>query len=126
MSWHGLCDTYVTFKPTTPPLSQITSDRNDNFCQTVVLGACRGARFGYASCNDATILADRTKLSSCTCAPSIIQNEYSCLYLGNTSCLATGATVSDLPAFSRCSNFAEAISSAKVDQPRPFLSLTKI
>ena len=120
MSWHALCDSYVKFTPTTPFLSEITSDRNNDFCQTLVKGACSSAKVGFNDCLD--LVMEGAKYSSCICAPSLIAQDYSCEFLGNTSCLATAATLSNLVPYSSCSNFGAVMSTIQVSGLFPDLS----
>ena len=114
MSWHALCDDFVTFKPTTPALSQLTTSRNDDYCNILIRGACTQARTALTSCG---LLTGEAAFSSCTCAPSLIILEYSCEFLGNTSCLATGATLSSLDPYSSCANFEDVVGTGVVSRP---------
>ena len=110
-SWHQLCDSGATFQPTTAPLSEISSDRNDNYCLTLIRGACTSVEAGLASCLDPGVITNGALFTSCSCAPALIIQGYSCEFLGNTSCLATGATLESLAISSGCDNFASVISS---------------
>lgn len=112
MSWHSLCDDYVTFQVTSPVLTQLTTSVNDDFCETIVRGACDRAHLSLGSCS--AIIADSTAFNSCVCSPPLLLLEYTCEFLGSTSCLHAGATLSNLVAYPSCSNLAEVVSAAAV------------
>jgi hypothetical protein len=106
--WHTICDTYITFSPTTIPLSTLTTTWSQGDCEEMIT-ACASALASIDKCS--TDQSDITSLSSCLCTPDIMSWDYTCSYLGNISCYETGATLSELPEYSLCENFAEVIGS---------------
>jgi hypothetical protein len=121
-SWHILCDTYNTFSPTTPPLSTLTTTQLDESCENCE-EACKSDQASMDKCT--TFLPDVTKFSSCTCEPDILSWDYTCFYLGNISCLATGGTISNLYGYTYCDNFAEVIGSGIVSSSTTSVCLVR-
>lgn len=110
--WHDFCDTVISFKPTTPVLSVPTTTYNDDYCQGVVRRACDAGRVQLGSCS--AIITDEVAFSSCMCTPPLLLADYTCEFMGNTSCFSTGATLSSLIGYSDCPNFQEVIADATV------------
>jgi hypothetical protein len=103
--WHTLCNALSFFAPTTPSISSITTyyDYN-NLCDGE---ACATAKLLFDSC--AGTFTDDARYTSCICAPSFLTLDYSCEYLGNTSCEGIPATLSNLIGYG-CSNFPAVLS----------------
>ena len=110
--WQSFCSGYISFTPTRPPLYSLTSTYNGDYCISTVRQACETGRILLASCS--AVLTDADAFSSCTCRPALLRAEYTCEFLGNTSCLATGATLSSLFFYSGCSNFQTVIGTGPV------------
>ncbi|KAH8898272.1 hypothetical protein GQ53DRAFT_415420 [Thozetella sp. PMI_491] len=109
--WLSLCKTYITYTPTTPVLSEVTSSFDDAFCNTVVKSACGAATVALDKCD--TIL-DESLLSECVCQPSILRYDYTCEYMGNITCFSTAAALSNLFLSSACANFDSVIGTGLV------------
>ncbi|KAH7263813.1 hypothetical protein BKA59DRAFT_431376 [Fusarium tricinctum] len=105
--WDSLCGSYVTFTPTTPAASAFT-DHPDQLCQEVKR-ACQTAKNLLDECSTYKYDLDTSTFSSCTCQPRLLRQEYSCLYVGNASCLVTEVALSNLPGYSECDNFPSVI-----------------
>lgn len=112
--WHSLCGAYVTFTPTTPAASAFT-EYPDELCQEVKK-ACQTAKSMRDECSTHKDDLDTSSPSSCTCNPRLLRQEYTCLYVGNASCLATEVAFSNLPGYSRCDNFQLVIGSGVVSK----------
>jgi len=112
-SWHALCDTFVSSQPTTAAPSSI-SEHPEAFCRSVVESACYDAEMIHSNCVT-SITTDAALLSSCFCQPDALRLDYTCDFIGNKSCLQTGATLSSLFAYS-CANFAEVIGTGLVSE----------
>jgi hypothetical protein len=104
LDWHSLCDGFINFKPTTPVIS--TYSATPTICDTAVEAACLSAERVQNLC---TTLTNLSALSSCQCQPVIMQNDFTCEYIGNVSCLAAPAATTNLIGYGYCSNFAEVI-----------------
>ena len=112
-SWHSLCDTYVTFSPTTKALSSVTQSIDGDFCNFDVHSACKSAQLLLSSCTHSSIITDELRFSSCLCAPQLLSLDYTCEVFGNSSCFYTDATLSSLILYS-CSNFQDVIGTGLV------------
>lgn len=104
-SWHSVCDTYITYSPTTPVLSTITSTYDAAFCESAEL-ACLSEEVALDKC---TTITDISSFDECSCQPSILRYDYTCQYLGNSSCLGIEAAYSNLIGYSDCPNFNQVI-----------------
>lgn len=113
LSWHSLCDDVVTYSPTTPITSAFTA-YPEEFCEQDVKIACAEAKTLLSECLAYISETDTTRFSSCTCRPELQQQDYTCEYIGNVTCLGTTAALSSLFGYSVCSNFAEVIGSITV------------
>ncbi|KAJ9157583.1 hypothetical protein NKR23_g335 [Pleurostoma richardsiae] len=111
LSWHSLCDTYVTFSPTTASSSDYTAYPED-FCMQDVRLACASAESLIDECLTYVTDSDTARFSSCTCRPELLRQDYTCEYIGNATCLGTPAVLSSLYGYSGCTNFAAVVSSA--------------
>lgn len=123
-TWSSLCKTSatLTFTPTTAPPATFTP-YPDEYCNDIS-SACEAARVLLNRCVPlVTDLspASENKYSSCMCAPDLLRKDYSCEFLGNRSCLATGATMESLLGYSDCSNFQEVIGTGLVSLPMLWL-----
>jgi hypothetical protein len=112
--WDSLCGNYVTFTPTTPAASAFT-DHPDQLCQEVK-SACQTAGNLLDECSTYKYDLDTSSFSSCTCQPRLLRQEYSCLYIGNASCLVTEVALSNLPGYSQCDNFPSVIGTGLVSR----------
>ncbi|KAJ2903054.1 hypothetical protein MKZ38_010475 [Zalerion maritima] len=102
--WHSVCDfapSALTFTPTTPPVSSVTSTYEEDFCGTTAEEACGSAISIWHECDAMTQPAE---YSSCMCREDMILGQYTCEYLGNITCFATSADVTNLEAYTMCSN----------------------
>jgi hypothetical protein len=80
----------------------------------VIAPACRSASILFHTCYDTITSPGMSQLTSCICKPEIIRHDYTCQFLGNTSCRGTGATVSNILEYSWCSNFQSVIGTNSV------------
>ncbi|KAH7006429.1 hypothetical protein EDB82DRAFT_493562 [Fusarium venenatum] len=110
-SWESLCDSVITFSPTTPPFSAYT-EYPDELCAEVKK-VCQTAENMINECLEYVSDVDTSSFSSCTCRPELLRLDYSCEYIGNASCLATylatEAELSNLWGYSGCDNFESVI-----------------
>ena len=110
-SWHQDCDSYISHQPTTPVVTPLASYVGDDYCFSTVDAACVSAEVLLDNC--IKFAGDDARFTSCTCDPAIVRLEYTCQFLGNTSCLGAEATLSEVIGYS-CSNFGQVMSSATV------------
>jgi hypothetical protein len=114
--WHEGCDSHVSSTITTPALSTITASYDARICTNLV-SWCGGVSVGIEKCTtDYTSVSD---ISSCLCAPPLLSLEYSCMYVGNASCIQTNAALSNIPAYSFCSNFESVLGNLPNVQKHP-------
>ncbi|KAE9363280.1 hypothetical protein N431DRAFT_475440 [Stipitochalara longipes BDJ] len=108
--WHSICDGNISFSPTTPVVSSVTTSFNPQNCLTAE-AACANAANSNSACSSSYAGKSEIQLySSCLCEPEILSMSYSCLYLGNISCQITTAALSNiLPAYTFCKNFASVL-----------------
>ena len=99
--WHSACNSHLSFTPTTPPVSTLSTTYDANYCAVTVKSACNAAEMSQANCN---AQYTGTAFSSCFCQPEILSQQYTCLYLGNVSCILTDAALTSIPAYSYCQN----------------------
>ncbi|KAK1829124.1 hypothetical protein QBC39DRAFT_139892 [Podospora conica] len=112
LSWSSLCKTSnsLSFTPTTAPPATFVP-YPDEYCNDI-----------RSACSAGIVLLDRClpfvedespegekRFSSCVCAPERLRKDYSCDFLGNRSCRATGATMESVLGYSECGNFREVI-----------------
>jgi hypothetical protein len=102
--WHSLCNTFITFSPTTPPVSTITVSY-DALCNGVE-EACATAKLLFDQCDGS--YTNDVHFTSCVCQTRFLILDYSCEYLGNTSCLDILANTSLLLGYN-CPDFAAVI-----------------
>lgn len=102
--WNSACDREISFSPTTPILSSLTTTYDAEFC-TSVASMCQVGEVELQSCSISYLGKDIQKWSSCYCAPSLLSAEYSCNFIANISCLATPATLTDMEQYGYCDNF---------------------
>lgn len=121
-SWHSGCDAAISFRPTTPALSTITSTYDAQVCVKYASACASGTRELSSCFNGYTASADR---SSCICAPKIQSIAYTCQYLGNITCQLTTAALSNLFAYSSCSNYQSVMANITAVSPRARLSDNK-
>jgi hypothetical protein len=117
LSWSSLCKTSATlsFTPTTAPPATFVPFP-DEYCNDI-RSACSLARALLDRC--VPLVTDLSpdgekRFSSCVCAPELLRKDYSCEFLGNRSCLATGATMESLLGYKDCSNFQAVIGTGLV------------
>ncbi|OBS26241.1 hypothetical protein FPOA_00182 [Fusarium poae] len=110
-SWESLCDSIITFSPTTPSFSAY-NEYPDQLCAEVKK-VCQTAENMINECLSYVSDVDTSSFSSCTCRPELLRLDYSCEYIGNASCLATSlateAALSNLWGYSDCDNFESVI-----------------
>jgi hypothetical protein len=104
-SWHSACDDVITFSPTTPALSSITVPYDPKFCNTV-LSSCARASISAAGCDGSYT---GQQYSSCICQPPLFSLQYTCEFLGNTSCLLTTAALTGMAAYGLCPNLVDVL-----------------
>ncbi|RSL97654.1 hypothetical protein CDV31_012932 [Fusarium ambrosium] len=104
--WNSLCGSVITFEPTTAAPSSY-EPYPDEFCLELK-NNCAEARKLLGECTDYDSVKDASKLSSCTCRPTLLREAYSCVYIGNTTCLGEEATLSNVPGY-QCDNFESVI-----------------
>jgi hypothetical protein len=104
-AWHNVCDSSTTAAITTPPLSSITVSEKLDFCVTA-----------FSSCDGFSVSVDQCSLSysgqnffSCLCQPKILSLEYTCEFLGNTSCQLSSAALTNLELYPYCSNLVSVL-----------------
>lgn len=105
--WHQSCDSLVTFSPTTPPLSTITSTYDVGLCVTA-RDKCLSRSQEINDCIYSYGATD-TRFSSCYCQPKLLSLAYTCEVVGNASCLELPATVTNLGPYQICTNFCEVL-----------------
>ena len=98
-NWHSDCNAFITFSPTTPPLTSLTATFNQQIC-TALASSCQSFDVEYSSCsNSYTAFTD---LKSCICRPSMLSLASECRYDGNISCKSTTAALSNILLYSQC------------------------
>ena len=116
-SWSSLCKTSatITFVPTTAPPATF-APFPDEYCNDI-RKACVSANLLVDECLQllqTTSTDAGAKWDTCTCNPNLMRKFYSCEFLGNQSCLATGATLSRAWGYGTCSNFESVIGTGLV------------
>jgi hypothetical protein len=106
--WNSACDDKITFSPTTPVLSSLTATYDEQYC-TSAASACQDGEAGLQACSISYLGKDVQKYSSCYCAPSLLSAEYTCGFLGNTSCEQIPATLTNMVQYKYCDNFLEVL-----------------
>lgn len=108
--WHSVCDKKITFTPTTPPITSLASTYlGADFC-TTAFSACEQGNQLAQQCSR-SYSGSVSQFSSCYCQPQLLSLQYTCLFLGNTSCEAEPATLSNMPQYKYCSNFGSVLGS---------------
>ncbi|KAK0705684.1 hypothetical protein B0H67DRAFT_594741 [Lasiosphaeris hirsuta] len=108
LAWTSLCGgTALTFTPTTPAPASFTP--YPEFLCEEVKQACLTAELLLNECITYAGDTSTERWSSCTCRSSLLRLDYSCEYIGNATCLGTGATMSSLWGYAECGNFASVI-----------------
>ncbi|KAH7249552.1 hypothetical protein B0J15DRAFT_514235 [Fusarium solani] len=110
--WNSLCGSVITFDPTTAPPSSY-EPYPDQLCQNIKT-RCAEARKLLRECTDYTSDKDTSRLSSCTCRPTLLREAYSCAYVANTTCLGLEATLSNVHGY-QCDNFESVIGTGLPD-----------
>jgi len=119
--WHSLCNTFTTFSASTPPVS-VVSASYDIFCgDNGVQSACTTASLLFDQCTS-SFSSNNARFTSCLCQPRFLSLDYSCEYLGNTSCLGIPATAPNMVGYP-CPNFAEIIGTGIASQSVVTVSL---
>jgi hypothetical protein len=98
-NWHQDCDSFITFTPTTPPLTSLTATFNQQIC-TALESSCLSFDVEYSSCTDSYTAF--TDLKSCICRPPMLSLVSECRYDGNISCKLTTAALSNIRLYSEC------------------------
>ena len=111
--WHKLCDSVVTFQPTTPLISSISTQMDTALCVGTVLPICKSVSILFGQCTRG-LISDFTSISSCLCQPLVLSYAYTCEFLGNTSCNSLPATLSEVWGYSVCDNFNQVIGTGLV------------
>ncbi|KIW13498.1 hypothetical protein PV08_08686 [Exophiala spinifera] len=114
--WNSACDDAITFSPTTPVLSTLTSTYDVGYC-TTAQSACAVEEVALSSCSVNYLGKDDQKFSSCFCAPSFLSAQYTCGFLGNVSCQQVPATLTNLVGYSYCSNFMSVLGGSSGSVP---------
>lgn len=111
--WHSLCNTFITFSPTTPAVSAINTSY-DALCGNAIEEDCTTAQIILEQCSNSH--TDNVLFTSCLCQPQFLSLDYTCEFLGNTSCLGVPATLSSLAGYQICPNFGEIIGTGIVNE----------
>jgi hypothetical protein len=105
--WHSLCNTFTTFSYSTPQVNAFSTDFNALCIDNNAYSACVTAQEIYDDCSN-SFSSDNVRLTSCFCQPRYLSLDYTCEFIGNTSCLGIPAITSNLQGYA-CPNFAAII-----------------
>jgi hypothetical protein len=108
-NWNSACDRVITFTPTTPAASTLSASYDQQYCTTAA-SACQDQDNALQSCSISYLGKDTAKFSSCFCDPPVLSAAFTCGYLGNVSCAAAPATLSNFVQYTACDNFASLFS----------------
>lgn len=107
-TWHTQCDTYITFTPTTPVLSNPTTTRPtlvagtiQPFC-TNFLTSCASWSLAEARCWALDYEMTASSALDCACSTSLLSLASVCLYDTNITCYGVDANLSAIPLFNIC------------------------
>jgi hypothetical protein len=118
--WHNICDTATSLTPTTSAISSITIPA-DPRCGSILSTACISASLGVDGCeNFASGLGlAPSSIASCACKEPLLEEAFTCLYVGNVTCLTTQIATSCLYGYNLCPAFSQFLSSmiSKVRSP---------
>jgi hypothetical protein len=81
--WHEKCDPHLTFTPTTPMLTPLSTTLDTDEC-TSIYDACLQRSAGLSSCSEA-YSANITEAVSCLCRPSQLSAASRC-FVDRTDC----------------------------------------
>jgi hypothetical protein len=110
-NWNSACDKVITFTPTTPVASTLSVSYDQQYCTTAA-SACQEQDNNLQSCSISYLGKDVAKFSSCFCDPPVLSAAFTCGFLGNVSCNAVPATLSNFVQYTACDNFASLFSDA--------------
>jgi hypothetical protein len=102
-NWHSECDKFITFTPTTPVLSTLTSTIPPYAVCTNIESICSLGGSITRDCK-ASYRADSqsASLSSCLCQTSLLSAASVCEYDGNITCFQMPATLSSVDLWRLC------------------------
>ncbi|KAH8695821.1 hypothetical protein GQ44DRAFT_765065 [Phaeosphaeriaceae sp. PMI808] len=100
-SWHSVCDSRITFTPTTPALSTYSSI-DINACKSAWDG-CMSQSAEVSKCRGYT--TKEREFQSCLCQPQMLSAAFTCSYYANVSCEFAPGTLSKVNGYAYCSNF---------------------
>ena len=106
-NWHGWCDTYVTFTPTTPVLSNPSTTvptgggTQAPYCSNV-LTSCAALSSQERDCLNLDPSATAASFLSCACKLSLLSLASVCLVDVPVTCSSRSAAVTDVGLFSIC------------------------
>jgi len=110
--WNEGCDGFVSFTPTTPPLSTLSTTYNDDAC-TSVYSSCASWSYAIEECSSSFPSVTRSQIS-CACQARILSLAYSCEFIGNETCEQVPAALSDVFGYSFCPGFTSLFASASL------------
>jgi hypothetical protein len=109
--WHSICDTAISFKPTTPVISTITEPL-DPRCGDPLETACGLASDALDDCQLSYSAPGQASLQlSCYCQQSVLAEAFTCEYIGNLTCYNDQVNTQLLYGNGLCSNFPAFFSS---------------
>jgi hypothetical protein len=110
--WHSVCDNRITFSPSTPAVSTLSTTNDPNFC-TTAYSACQSHLNSQGECS----LSDPKlgpEFSTCFCQPELLSLAYTCVYMGNLTCQGEPAALTNIPGYNFCRNAPSVLVSAGV------------
>lgn len=107
-NWHEQCDSYITFSPTTPALSNPTTTRPTIVGGTLqaictdFLTSCAILSSAEAQCWALDHDLTASSALDCACSTSLLSLASVCLYDANITCRGADAHLSDIALFNIC------------------------
>jgi hypothetical protein len=104
---HSICDSSITFTPTTPAVSTITAPV-DSRCGDPFESACHQASDGVQNCQfsfSGTASSSIEAKINCLCQSTLLSEAFTCEYVGNVTCSDKPVATSSLYGYGLCSNF---------------------
>ncbi|KPI40511.1 uncharacterized protein AB675_7640 [Cyphellophora attinorum] len=107
-NWHDWCDGYITYTPTSPILSHVTTtyptfvgSDGDPLCKDFTT-SCAIWSASEASCLALDPSATAASFLDCACRAELLSLASVCLYDASVTCFGLSATLADLPLWSIC------------------------
>lgn len=108
-NWHSVCDSYITFTPTSPVLSTLTTTfvlaatSNQAYCNGIAQDACQSFSVSEVACLQINTAATGSQFLSCACQESLLSLASVCLYDAAITCQSKStAILGDVPLYSIC------------------------